>query len=165
LEEAGFPRFWHNKFPEADQSDCVLIDPNLLKDVLLNLCTNVRHGVDAEEDPADQVFCSIDSNATVNAPEGEHGILDAVTLVIESPSRNGRIEDQTTLPRQQAEVAQFGGILDWKNDQVARRFRVRLTLLRRERTQLAWLRRFGSPEDRKDKGDKDETRAQGASVG
>ena len=144
LAKEGFPYAWPKHSDSLNVPEFVLMDPTELKGVLVNLCTNIRHGLQRDEDPADQISISVRTGKTP-APSPEVGDIDIVTIVIESPLPEmfEEIPPNRTIRRQQLTVEQYGGRLSLEADREMRRFRAELELVSRTKTQRAWVDRFG----------------------
>ena len=138
------PAYWERQLDHLNGNDYVLCDPNLLKDVLWNMCTNIRHGWTEGAEPKGKVEWFFEENVEVPAPDPDTGIVEAMRLVIASPLSRREMEPSRTLPRQQKEISQFGGQLDASAERRAKRFTAALTLLKRNRTHESWVRRFGN---------------------
>jgi len=142
LMEAGFPEVWKQKIQlDANPTDYVLMDPSTLKDILWNMCTNIRYGLSREEDPADQIQYGIE-RTKMPAPEGDE--IEVLHFWVESPLRRQmeQIRSTATLSRQQLYCEQYGGKLEFSKRKD--RFRADLQLLLRNRTYEAWKERFPS---------------------
>jgi len=138
------PVYWERQLSKLRGNDYVLCDPNLLKDVLWNLCTNIRHGWSEGAEPRGKVEWILEDSLELPAPGPDAGRVEAMRLVVESPLRGQEIEPSRTLPRQQVEISQFGGQLEASANNPKKRFTARITLLKRTKTYEAWMRRFHS---------------------
>jgi orotate phosphoribosyltransferase len=139
------PLYWKAESNKLEGADHVLCDPNLLKDILWNICTNIRHG-NYDSELGDAVRWSMRNDIEIPAPEPEHGTIEVIQLSVESPflGMTASHDLPRTLPRQQKEIAQFGGELITRHNGEAGLYIATLTLIRRNKTREAWCRRFGT---------------------
>jgi hypothetical protein len=144
LEGAGLRQVWRLAVGEGlefDRFNYVLIDPTLLKDVLSNLCTNVRHGLRPDDDLAGQIRYGIERGQSP-APPPDTDQVDVLRFWVESPWKDHKMKENDTLRMQQLAIAQFGGKLKFESDYGRNLFRAELELISRDNTYQAWQRRF-----------------------
>ena len=143
LEGNGLPPFWRDEALKLTGANYVLIEPTLLKDVLWNLFTNVRHGLDPNIPIGQQIQWSLTEESIV-APAPDSGKLDVVRLEIVTPlgKAGASILSDATIHRQQLAVGLYRGSLNFEEDHGKNRFLTTLTLLLRNHTHEAWCRSF-----------------------